>query len=130
MAKTPKPKTQQADGVLDDAAPMAQAAPAPEAPTAPGPAPEAPTAADPAPAAPVEPRPADAGPGELQVTHFVPPEPEPEPRIVVRALQPTRWRAGRCFTAAEPVSIDTADLTEGEIAALKADPMLSVVVLA
>lgn len=43
--------------------------------------------------------------------------------LIVRAKQPSRWRAGRHFTRA-PVELNAADLTDAEIAAIEADPML------
>ncbi len=49
-------------------------------------------------------------------------------RVRVRALQPSRWRAGRQF-GPEPVEIAAEDLTEAQIAALMGDPLLSVDVL-
>lgn len=103
MARTPKPKTQQADGVLDDAAPVAPLAQAAEAAAA--------LAAD----AP-------------QATHVDPPDLAAVFRVVVRALQPVRRRVGRVFTP-EPVEIDVAGLTPGQIEALQGDPMLAVTVL-
>lgn len=50
---------------------------------------------------------------------------DPEPTVVVTALQPSRWRIGRHF-GAEPVSIPAEELSEDEFAALKADPLLSI----
>lgn len=45
--------------------------------------------------------------------------------VVVTGPRKGRWRAGRHFTA-EPVTIPAEDLSEDEIAALQADPRLSV----
>ena len=45
--------------------------------------------------------------------------------LVVRGPERGRWRAGRKF-GPEPVAIPLDDLTDGEIAALKDDPVLLV----
>lgn len=104
MARTPKPKTQQAGGVLDDAAPVQTAAVTAGAADGAGAGADATTPAG-----------VDTVPGAGGLM------------LIVRALQPMRRRAGRVFTP-EPVEIDAADLTEAQIAALRSDPMLEVAV--
>lgn len=49
--------------------------------------------------------------------------------IEVTALQPSRWRAGRKFTA-QPTVIPLGDLTHTEVEAINADPLLSVKTIA
>lgn len=53
------------------------------------------------------------------------PPPEPDFTVVVTGPKAGRRRAGRAF-GPEPVSIPAAALTEHEIAALQADPFLTV----
>lgn len=50
------------------------------------------------------------------------------PTIIVIAAQPGRRRIGRAF-GPEPVAIPMAELTEGDIAALRDDPLLAVSVV-
>lgn len=50
-------------------------------------------------------------------------------KLRVRALQPSRWRAGRRF-GPEPVEIDAGDLTDAEKVALMQDTLLAVDVIA
>lgn len=47
------------------------------------------------------------------------------PVIRVKALQPSRWRAGRQFGPV-PVDIPAAELSEDDLARLRADPLLVV----
>lgn len=151
MARTPKPKTMAADGVLDDAAPLPEAAPV--AGVTPAPLPEAAPdgATQPADAMGAIVPPPDLTAFEAAFAAFVPasvdpvvaplPEaapvlpaasadtqPNPAPVVCVRALQPQRWRIGRAF-GVEPVEIPAADLTEAEAEALMADPLLSVTLI-
>ena len=46
-------------------------------------------------------------------------------RVATAAGVPSRWRAGRGFTA-EPTEIALGELTADQVAALKADPYLQV----
>ena len=73
---------------------------------------------------------ADAGGGQAGTVAAVPVTDPPASgfRLRVRALQNSRWRAGRQF-GPEPVEIAAEDLTEAQIAALMGDPLLSVDVL-
>lgn len=45
--------------------------------------------------------------------------------LVVRAMRPSRWRAGRQFTPDE-VRIPVTDLSEGDLALIQGDPVLAV----
>ena len=56
------------------------------------------------------------------------PPPEPDFTVVVTGPKAGRRRAGRAF-GLEPVSINAMDLTEDEIAALQADPLLTVEII-
>lgn len=52
-------------------------------------------------------------------------EPAPGAALTITGPKRGRWRAGRHF-GPQPVTIPLADLTEAEIAALRADPALTV----
>ena len=45
--------------------------------------------------------------------------------VVIAAKQPIRWRIGRQFTP-DPTLISLDDLSEGDVAALRSDPLLLV----
>jgi hypothetical protein len=45
------------------------------------------------------------------------------PAVIVRALQPIRWRIGRRF-GPEPVAVPLAELDEAALRALREDPLL------
>lgn len=97
---------------------------------APEPRDEAPIAVAPVdapPAAPVE-TPAADTPDAPPAAVLTPVTQGTVTHVVVTALQPVRWRAGRKFTA-EPTVILLEDLGEGELAAVEADPLLSVKVV-
>ena len=70
-----------------------------------------------------------APPAEPAIKQEPEPEPEPEqasdgPAILVRSVAATgRWRAGRHFTP-EPQRVLIADLGEGQLEAIQADPFL------
>lgn len=53
------------------------------------------------------------------------PSPEPGPALIITGPKAGRRRAGRDFGPA-PVSVPLADLTEADLAALQADPALTV----
>ncbi len=69
----------------------------------------------------------EAQPATSPLTHITPPESETAPgrTVVVSALQPQRWRIGRPF-GKEPTTIPLGELTDSQLAALLADPLLSV----
>ena len=71
---------------------------------------------------------ADAGVGQAGAVAAVPVTDPPASGFRVRALQPSRWRAGRQF-GPDPVEIAAEDLTEAQMIALMGDPLLSVDVL-
>lgn len=74
---------------------------------------------------------ADAGVGQAGAVAAVPVTNPPASgfRLRVRALQPSRWRAGRQF-GPDPVGIAAEDLTEAQMIALRDDPLLAVDVIA